>query len=711
MSDGKMPEDFSKTTSQKVNDERAKEREGLNSKQESEFLSMIHYGLDNVLHSGLCVYGDPLSNYISEVARTLLKDDPKTFKKLRFYTIKSNVANAFSTDQGIVIFTTGLISQFSNEAQLAYVIAHEITHFTENHVVQTFDYNSKNRNRLDYIENMSTYSKDKEFEADKVAVALCHKAGYSDNEIYNSFDVLMYSHLPFDEIEFPSTYYNSDKFFIPESFFPTEKYPIKAEEDYDDKLSTHPNIKKRKDTVNVALSEFKNWGDKSFVISQTKFQEVSTIARFENVKTDILDAEFVNALYSIFILEKEFPSSFYLNKMKAHAWYGLYHLRINNNISDAVKSTSELEGESATLHYLMKKLSKEALGTLALREIYDIKKRYADNLEIDMLYDRLIGKLAANSSFKVEKYASKNFETTANEFIAAQETKKADTIPVVEEPKEKKTKYDRIKKTKDVNEVENFDSTKYYLYGISDIIIDEDFKTRLEKHKRIVEEKETEEKRFDALSRAEEKAELKKRESKSKLHISQMIVVEPTVVSFNRKGVNYVKSDELELNLDEALDYASKEVGISLTNIDRNTLEAGGTEAFNERNTLFTLVNQLYSADQHEDGVMPVDYDLLQDFKKHYGIDHVMFAVVEHYHRVRISPGGVIGMIFLPPVLPMYLLRGFASANNTEITSIIIDTSKGTIQLANSTYSNTPVKKWYLRNQMYQILTKFKPTK
>src|SRR5690606_12160884 len=142
-SSGKIPEDFSKQTSIKL-EEDTEERDGLTRSEEELFLEMIHYGIGEILHSGVCVYGDPVSNYVERVADHLLVDMPEVRKKLRFYTIKSNVANAFSTDQGIVFVTTGLIAQLTDEAELAFVLAHEISHYTEKHVVQTFDWNLRN---------------------------------------------------------------------------------------------------------------------------------------------------------------------------------------------------------------------------------------------------------------------------------------------------------------------------------------------------------------------------------------------------------------------------------------------------------------------------------------------------------------------------------------------------------------------------------------
>lgn len=700
---GEIPADFSVQTSQKLADDLASDRSELSKNNEANFLEMIHYGIDNVLHSGYCVYGDPVSLYVTEVARNILKDDQELFNKLRFYTIKSNVANAFSTDQGIVFVTTGLISQFSNEAQLAFVLAHEISHFTEKHVVQSFDWNMKNRNHHDYLDQMSTYSKEKEFDADKIAVELCHKAGYSDNEVYNSFDVLMYSYLPFDEIEFPITYFNSSNYYIPEINFPAEKFEIKAEEDYNDDFSSHPNVKKRKDTVNVALSNFENWKDASFIVSEARFYETRTISRFESVRSDVLDGRFVNALYSIFILEKEYPTSNYLQKMKAHAWHGLMKYKINNQLSDAVQSNSELEGESATLHYLIKKMNKQALYTTALREVYDIKMAFPEDKDIARIFDKTIEKLITNTSFKLEDYSSKTFDIAANEFIARQDSLLNDTLKTVENTDEKATKYQRIKKKKDPNTIEGFDSTKYYIYGISDILIDADFQAIVLKHKTQFEIDKKAEENYNALSYRERK---KVDSEAAQLGINELILVEPTVISYTRKGVDYVKSDKLETNLTEAIDYASKEVGTSIYNINRKTLAEDGTDAFNKRNTLFTLLSQIITTDQNDEGVLPIDTELLQEIQSQFGVSNVMFTVVENYYGPRLSPGGTVGMVFLPPFLPLYLIRAFASANTTELTYILIDTEKGIVTNANTNYYRSPVKKWYLRSQMYSIFNK-----
>jgi hypothetical protein len=163
-SSGKIPVDFTKETYTKVKEDIKKGKEELNQNQEKVFFEGTNYAIDEILHSGLVIYGDEMSTYISEIADHLLKNDADLRAKLRFYCIKSNSTNAFSTDQGIVFVTTGLLSQLTSEAQLAYVLAHEISHYTEKHVVETFDYKTKGYRQSERIASLSQYSKEKEFD-------------------------------------------------------------------------------------------------------------------------------------------------------------------------------------------------------------------------------------------------------------------------------------------------------------------------------------------------------------------------------------------------------------------------------------------------------------------------------------------------------------------------------------------------------------------
>jgi len=706
LSKGTIPEDFTKQTFQKLEEDLKTGRDELSQNQEKVFFEGTNYAIDEILHSGFVLYGDDITTYICEIADKLLINDPTLRSKLRFYTIKSNSANAFSTDQGIVFFTTGLISQLTSEAQLAYILAHEISHYTEKHVVETFDWTTSNYRQDDRIERLSQYSKEKEFEADKLGVKLFHAAGYSSDEIFATFDVLMYSYLPFDEIEFPTTYFSNENIFIPETLFPTKKYEIKAVEDYDDELSTHPNIKKRKEAVEKEIGAFSDWGTISNYLGTERFEYIRSIARFESVRSDILNAQYGNALYSIFLLERDHPNSMYLKRMKAHVWMNLMLFKTENKSSRTISKTTDLEGESAALHFFLKKLNKDALTTIALRQVYQLHIQNPDDEEINAVYTKFVSDLASNDNFKIENFSKKKFEQAANDFIKA----KSDTIKVEVKDtidKQKTSKYDKIKNKKNADNPSNFDSTKYYLYGLTDILADSSFMQLFTAKKAIhLEEKEAFE-AYNALSRQEQKV-INKQEKATEfnLGLNEIIVVEPMVYSYKRGQVNNVKSEKLEKDFSEAIESSAERVGVKTYPIDSRTLETKGTQGYNERCILISLLNQL--AEDDEVTVFPVDYQLLKTIRNDYGTSKVMFSLVEHQYSPNINVLSALSSLIIYPVLLIYLPVGILSGNNTEMNVLILDLENGEIEDGISYYFKDSPKRLQLGAHMYDIFTKLK---
>ena len=439
---GVIPSDFTQLTYDKIKADLSKERTNLKGKNEKIFLEGIHYSIDEMLHSGRVIYGDEITSYLNAVAQKILKDDATLQKELRFYTLKSNVSNAFSTDQGIVFVTTGLISQLTSEAQLAFILAHEISHYTEKHVVETFDWKTKTDRSDRTIEKLSQYSKEKEFDADKIGLKMYHAAGYSKEEILPTFDVLMFSYLPFDEISLSKTYFNSENMFIPESMFSLEKYPIKAVEDEDDSKSSHPNIKKRKDAAEKELENIANWGTTIYSLGEQRFKYIRNIARFESIRNDVIDVNYADAIYSIFLLEKEYPNSIYLQRMKAKSWLGMAQLKELNKLNSTLQKTTDYEGEIAELHFFLRKLDKLGLVTLALRQVQDIKKQQPNDKEIQLIWERMVKTTTITEKFDLTAFSSLKFDEAKIEF----EKFKADTTQKTEKSIQNLSKYEKIKK-------------------------------------------------------------------------------------------------------------------------------------------------------------------------------------------------------------------------------------------------------------------------
>ncbi len=702
LSKGDIPTDFSISTKSKIERDIKENKRDLSRTKQAVFVRGIHERIDLLLHSGNVVYGDEISSYVSKIASNLLKNDPELLAKLRFYTLKSNETNAFSTDQGIVFVTTGLIAQLASEAQLAYVLSHEIAHYTEKHVVETFDWKTTNKKNTFSVEKMSSYSKEHEFEADRIAVKMYHEAGYSLEELVSTFDVLMYSYLPFDEITVPFDYFNTDKLFVPQSIFNTKSFPITAVEDYDDTKSSHPNIKKRKEAVEGELSNFNNWSSSAFLFNKTDFIAVRNIARFESIRTSIIDNDFYTALYTIFILQRDFPQSTYLKQMKALSWLSIAQFVEANRTAEMTHETDELEGESARLYATLSKLSNKARFTIALRYVYDLKKENPNNKFISECYTRLVKVLAKEKSFKLENYSKNTFK----EAVEAK-SKPISTSDVKIE--ETNSKYKKIKSRKEHDISSDLDSMEYYYYGIPDIVQDDEFTGKL--NALITELREKEAAKDVVLSSKERKKLAKEAAEKAHkvddLSIDKLVLIEPIIIDRNIRVVDEDKINKFSHLIEDIADQQL----ITCIPLNKETVASNGTNAFNQRNTLTSLIVQKGNLEEIE--MMPIDFNYLQLIKDELNTENVLFSVINYENNFDEATDGLILInillpILIPPTLFYYLPSEIVKSNVVTCYSIVLNMNTGKLMNAGYQELNGKLRKVVVGSYFHNLFVNLK---
>lgn len=81
------------------------------------------------------LWNDPrLESYVSSVAqRIAAKANPRPFS-YRVRIVNATELNAFTFGGGLLYLNAGLLARLENEAQLAFVLGHEIAHVTERHI-------------------------------------------------------------------------------------------------------------------------------------------------------------------------------------------------------------------------------------------------------------------------------------------------------------------------------------------------------------------------------------------------------------------------------------------------------------------------------------------------------------------------------------------------------------------------------------------------
>jgi hypothetical protein len=639
-SSGNIPDDFLIRSYSKIESDRLEKRTNLKKKQEKIFLEGIHYSIDELLHSGEVTFGDPITNCINRVADKLLASDKSLRSKLRFYTLKSNTVNAFSTDQGIVFVTTGLFTRLESEAQLAFVIAHEISHFTEKHVINSFDFEQNEAENNHY--KLSAYSQENEFEADALGLKMFLKAGYPIRAVDAVFDVLMFSHLPFEDKEIEPTYFNDREFVINSERFSKIIFPIKTDEDYDDELSSHPNIRKRRENVEKTLKNLENNSTEVYDNNNAEFLELVKIACYESLRIDILHADFCNAIYTIYLLEDTKKPSVYLERMKAAAWFGISFQKQNGSLKNFIPSNKHLEGSIALLYDFLSKESSDALNSLSISKINSSRFMFPTDEFIASIWNLKLASLALLKEFDIKKYEP----LTLNEALNG------------------------INKLtgKEFEKSKNTILSNYYKYGLATIVLTDEFKKSLDNFKKNQKDKLKEEKELLMLS----KNELKKfDETHLNFGINDLIVLEPHVISYTKKGIKLVKSEKLSESFSESIEYCEKSLGMNVSLISSKNISSTSIQEFNENTLLDSYLTQLVASNGNLS--ISIDKEDLNLLQSKYKTSKLLLTNITHTYKPNLNILHYGISFAWPPMSAILIPIGLMTGNNTTVNYILLD--------------------------------------
>lgn len=149
--------------------------------------------------SGWLFRDDGLEEYLDGIAGKLAPPEAGSRIPFRVLVIRDHSLNAFAFPNGTLYIHTGILARMENEAQLAILLAHEMSHATHRHAVKSFR-NMKNKSAflagavvlagdlgallggLGAVASAYGYSRDLEIEADTVGLSRVVEAGYDPGE-------------------------------------------------------------------------------------------------------------------------------------------------------------------------------------------------------------------------------------------------------------------------------------------------------------------------------------------------------------------------------------------------------------------------------------------------------------------------------------------------------------------------------------------------
>lgn len=590
------------------------------------FYLETNFVLDDLLRSGIVLFNDPVSNYLREVTEVLIGDDAELKKNVHIYALRSTAVNAFATDRGNIFVTLGLLAQLENEAQLAFILAHELTHVQEKHAFDLFmeaaslEKQTSRKSILkestfdQYLVSKNRYSKELEIEADRLGLELFLQTDYSFSGLSTVFDVLKYAYLPFDEVEFSREFLESPLYRFPAELQLESVQAIEdVDENTDDQRSSHPSIGARRTALLARLSAEGTAGRKDFLVSEERFYLLRDAARFELPMLHLLSNELAESVYTTYLLLRKYPDNFYLEKLLCKSLYIL--AKYNNNLDRAFKSNyREVEGESQQAHFFLNKLSRKESTVLAARYAWLLQQKQPEDAEVEAIVGDLFVELG------------QHFEGLAG---FRSELPPLDTLASEAEPgqADPSSKYDKIRQQK--KEAALPGEAEYWRYGFHEFVNDSLFRMGFEEgRKEYLKRKEWDDYMRTRKGRNQWKKYEKKIEKKGlQLGIDRIVIVNPFYLradSRDRNNVRFIESELGQERFRQLLKEMAASLELDVQMLDVADLRTDQSLEFNEIRLLNDWFDQ--QVDQDDLSLTPgFNQQKIDEIADKYGTDYFLW--------------------------------------------------------------------------------------
>lgn len=356
--------------------------------------------LELIYASNMIVFGDPVSDYCTQLIRKI------SGKSTNVYTVRSNYIGTFSNEHDDLFVTSGLISRLSNEAQLAFFLFRELEFNPSDNSGQQY----KNAGTLTLeklISLVGTFSNEHIVSIEKKVIDLLMSKGYSQHSLLSSYDLLLYKEAPFLEQPFDWNYFNKAHIFVPQVEYTAVINPKPRLYNPEKQF---PEITARKNKWGAVVSSS---GDVQSVhlIDGSLFNKIVEHGRLESVNLRIMSAEFIPALYEIYLLESSGVSNEYLNTMKVLAWWGVAKDRSNEIEKVDFTEYQVSDNDGAYFARYIKRQRTPAILAFGFRYTYDqLKKSPQSVLYANILKD-LIRLSRKSSKFSLNQFYSVTYQT------------------------------------------------------------------------------------------------------------------------------------------------------------------------------------------------------------------------------------------------------------------------------------------------------------
>jgi|GEM_PF-869457 len=398
---GEIPPRFYHSLKGKTEIEIVLEDEGMSRSKRKDFNTKTSFTLREIFLSGSIYYNDPCTPYVRNVTKKLT-EELMGGENVSVFVSRFVSSNAAIWQDGTLIVNIGLLARLENEAQLAFVIAHEIAHYENKHPFLQYIRKQKPANiqkrALDNLKASVAYTQENEIAADAFALELLNRAGYDSRVGARAIELMMNDKTEGGIrdvgrlLDIPGTDWCGD----------LEARTYMGKDRHEAHHFARAMLQQRKAKINTDGTS--NGG--LFLVSESDFERINGMAQFEVIENHLREADYVSALYQSIMLQKIYPENKYLQGKIVESLFQLYLYKKRSEMRRLLKTSQEnyLTTDLSRLSCFMNKVSESTLQRITATYLKEQYERYGRTHEIIAItaarYTELVsGRAAAKAHF------------------------------------------------------------------------------------------------------------------------------------------------------------------------------------------------------------------------------------------------------------------------------------------------------------------------
>ena len=364
----------------------------------------FHY-ISNMFTEKEIIANRQITEYINSIAAAIIQANPELKNLTPQILVSRNFwPNAYSLGEGTIVLNIGLFARLENEAQLAFVLCHELSHLYLNHTQKNIDryittiHSKEFRDELKKIQRSEyqqkrqaeqlakgiafssrSHSREHETDADAKALQLMKATSFDVNQIITCLQLLdridddnntaglhLEKKFNFQSFPFQPKWIEKEK-----SFFAATVTDEKTKKETDS-LKTHPDCSKRISILSPKIAALNAKDQQLFVVNKLLFHELKNTFAFEIIEHCYQSKNISRALFYAIQLSDIYTSDIYLQAMIGKCLNSLYTSQKNHELN----RVADLPGPSCSAQYneLLRMIQNIRLNDFAALSYYYLQQ-------------------------------------------------------------------------------------------------------------------------------------------------------------------------------------------------------------------------------------------------------------------------------------------------------------------------------------------------